>query len=69
MFSGRSTKSSGCHPEAMASAARPLVRLSITAQSSAMRAGWCSGATQDPARTEMLRVTAATAAPVTAGFG
>jgi hypothetical protein len=69
VFSGRSTKSSGCQPEAMASPARPLVRLSITAHSSAMRAGWCSGATQDPARTPMLRVTAATAAPVTDGFG
>ena len=68
-FSGRSTKSSGCQPLAMASPARPLVRLSMTAHSSAIRAGWCRGATQLPARTLMLWVTAATAAPVTEGFG
>src|SRR3990167_8432576 len=43
VFSGRSTKSSGCQPLATASPARPFVRLSITAQSSAIRAGWCSG--------------------------
>ncbi len=41
----------------------------MTAHSSAMRAGWCRGATQDPARTPMFCVTAATAAPVTEGFG
>ena len=68
-FSGRSTKSSGCQPEAMPRPVRPLVRLSITAHSSAIRAGWCSGATQLPARTPMRLVTAATAAPVTEGFG
>ena len=39
VFSGRSTKSSGCHPLAMASPTRPFVRLSITAHSSAIRAG------------------------------
>ena len=69
VFSGRSTKSSGCQPEAMARAARPFVRLSMTAHSSAMRATWCSGATQLPARTPRFFVTAATAAPVTEGFG
>ena len=41
----------------------------MTAHSSAMRAVWCSGATQLPARTLRFRVTAATAAPVTDGFG
>ncbi len=68
-FSGRSTKSSGCQPEAMPRPARPFVRLSITAHSSAMRAGWCRGATTLPERTSRFLVTAATAAPVTAGFG
>ena len=56
VFSGRSTKSSGCQPEAMASPARPLVRLSITAHSSAMRAGWCSGSDAGPgAHADVLR--------------
>lgn len=41
----------------------------MTAHSSAMRAVWWSGVTQEPARTERFRVTAATAAPVTEGFG
>ena len=39
------------------------------AHSSAILAGWCSGATMLPARTPMVFVTAAAAAPVTAGFG
>ena len=40
VFSGRKTKSSGCQPEAMARPVRPFVRLSMTAHSSAIRAGW-----------------------------
>ena len=39
------------------------------AHSSAIRAGWCSGATQLPERTPIFFVTAATAAPVNAGLG
>ena len=38
---------------------RPSDRLSTTAHSSAMRAGWCSGETTEPARSAMLRVSGA----------
>ncbi len=69
VFSGRKTKSSGCQPAAIPRPARPSVRLSITAHSSAIRAGWCKGATQLPERTPIFFVTAAIAAPVTEGLG
>ena len=64
-----STKSVACQPDANETPTRPLDRLSTTDHSSAMRTGWCSGATTLPARTPTRSVTAATAAPVTAGFG
>ena len=41
----------------------------MTAHSSAILSGWCSGATTLPDRTSMFFVTAATAAPVTEGLG
>ena len=68
-FSGLSTKSFGCQPEANEMPTRPLEMLSTTDHSSATRSGWCSGSTTLPARILMRSVTAAMAAPATAGFG
>jgi hypothetical protein len=66
---GISAKSFGCQPEANEMPTRPLEMLSTTDHSSATRAGWCSGSTTLPARMPTCSVTAATAAPATAGFG
>ena len=48
---------------------RPFEMLSTTAHSSATRSDECSGQTTLPARIPTRSVIAATAAPVTAGFG
>ena len=59
----------GCHPDAKAIPARPFDRLSIIAQSSATRRGWCSGRTQLPARILTRSVQAARAAALRAALG
>ena len=68
-FSGRSTKSLGCQPDATEMPTRPLERLSTMLQASATRIGCSSGMTTEPARTLTFWVIAATAALVTAGWG
>ena len=64
-----SAKSLACQPEANESPTRPPERLSTTDHSSATRMGLCSGRTTEPARIWTFRVSTASAAPVTDGFG
>ncbi len=68
-LSGASTKSSASQPDANDTSARPPDSPSTTDHSSATRSGSCNGSTTLPARMAIRSVTAAMAAPVTAGLG
>src|SRR5262249_53582918 len=68
-LSGDKAKSAGFHPEANDRSTRPFERLSTTDHSSTIRKGSCRGITTLPARSRIRRVSRASAACNTEGFG